>query len=103
MPDQLNDMHDGGIERGDAWLKKNLDQYAQWAMKHNSLLIVTWDEDDGSSNNRVATIFAGAMIKPGQYNQRIDHYNLLRAIEEMYGLPYAGESAGALALTGIWK
>jgi acid phosphatase len=72
-------------------------------MKHNSLLIVTWDEDNGSSNNRVATIFVGAMIKPGQYKQRIDHYNLLRTIEEMYGLPYLGESAAANVTMEIWK
>jgi acid phosphatase len=103
VPDQLNDMHDGSIERGDAWLKKNMEQYVQWAMQHNSLLIVTWDEDNGSSNNRVATIFVGAMVKPGQYKQRIDHYNLLRTIEDMYGLPYLGESADANAAIEIWK
>ena len=103
VPDQLNDMHDGSIERGDAWLKKNMEQYVQWAMQHNSLLIVTWDEDNGSSNNRVATIFVGAMVKPGQYKQRIDHYNLLRTIEDMYGLPYMGESADANAAIEIWK
>jgi acid phosphatase len=103
VPDQRNDMHDGSIEGGDAWLKKNIEAYAQWAMKHNSLLIVTWDEDNGSSNNRIATIFVGAMVKPGQYKQRINHYNLLRTIEDMYGLPYMGESAAANVAIEIWK
>jgi len=101
-PDQLNDMHDGSIERGDAWLKQNIERYAQWAMKHNSLLIVTWDEDDGSSNNCITTIFVGQMVRPGQYKQRIDHYNLLRTFEEMYGLPYMGESASARAIKDVW-
>ena len=103
VPDQLNDMHDGSIERGDAWLKKNIEQYAQWAIAHNSLLIVIWDEDDGSSNNRIATIYVGAMVKPGEYKRRIDHYNLLRTIEEIYGLTYLGESAGTQAVTGVWQ
>ncbi len=103
VPDLLNDMHDGSIAQGDAWLKKNIEQYAQWAMTHNSLLIVTWDEDDGSSDNRIATIFVGAMVRPGQYKQRIDHYNLLRTIEEMYALPYLGESAETRVVTGMWK
>jgi acid phosphatase len=103
MPDQRNDMHDGSIAQGDVWLKKSIEAYAQWAMTHNSLLIVTWDEDDGSSNNRIATILAGAMVKAGQYPQRIDHYKLLRTIEEMYGLTYLGESAGAQAVTRVWK
>jgi len=102
VPDQMNDMHDGSIERGDAWLKENIERYAQWAIKHNSLLIVTWDEDDGSSNNRVATIFVGAKVKPAQYEQQINHYNLLHTIEEMYGFPYLGDSASAQAIRGVW-
>src|SRR5438105_15845110 len=43
-PNLLNDMHDGSIAQGDAWLKQNIDSYAQWAKTHNSLLIVQWDE-----------------------------------------------------------
>ena len=103
VPDQRNDMHDGSIAQGDAWLKQNIERYAQWAMKHNSLLILTWDEDDGSSNNRIATIFLGAIVKPGQYKQRINHYNLLHTVEEMYGLAYLGESTNTQAVTDVWK
>jgi acid phosphatase len=103
MPDQLNDMHDGSIAQGDAWLKKNIEGYAQWAVTHNSLLIVTWDEDNGSSGNRVATIIVGARVKPGKYAQRVDHYGLLRTVEELYGLAQMNESAKAQATKGIWK
>jgi len=103
VPDQLDDMHDGSIAEGDAWLARNLGAYAQWAMTHNSLLIVTWDEDDGSEGNRIATIFAGAMVKPGRSAQRISHYTLLRTICEMYGLPPLGESAQERPITGIWR
>jgi hypothetical protein len=103
VPDQLNDMHDGSIAQGDAWLKQNIESYAQWAMQHNSLLIVTWDEDDGSSNNRIATIFVGTMVKPGQYKQRINHYNLLRMLEEMFGMPSLNESVKVKLIEGVWK
>ena len=102
VPDQRNDMHDGSIAQGDAWLKKNIEDYAQWAMQHNSLLIVTWDEDGGSSNNRIATIFVGQMVKPGKYAVRIDHYGVLRMVEEMCGLPPLNERAKAGSLSGIW-
>ncbi|MBU1775561.1 MAG: alkaline phosphatase family protein, partial [Gammaproteobacteria bacterium] len=102
VPDQRNDMHDGSIAQGDAWLKKNLESYAQWAMTHNSLLIVTFDEDDGSEKNRIATIFVGQRVKPGQYVQRIDHYGLLRMVEELYGLPLLNESAKARTIKGVW-
>lgn len=103
MPDQRNDMHDGSIAQGDAWLARNIEQYAQWAMTHNSLLIVTWDEDNGSEDNRIATIFVGAMVKPGKSAQRINHYTLLRTISGMYGLPYLGESAQERPITGVWR
>jgi len=102
VPDQLNDMHDGSIEQGDAWLKSNIEPYARWALKHNSLLIVTWDEDDGSSNNRVATILVGAMVKSGKYDQHIDHYNVLHTLEDMHGLAFLNESAKAKAIESIW-
>lgn len=103
IPDQHSNMHDGSVAQGDAWLKKNIEHYAQWAATHNSLLIVTWDEDDGSGDNRVATLFIGPMVKPGISTQRISHYNILRTIEEIFGLPYLGESAQAQPVTGIWS
>ncbi len=103
IPDQRNDMHDGSIAQGDAWLANNIEPYAQWAMTHNSLLIVTWDEDDGSTDNRVATLIFGPMVKHGSSAQRISHYNLLRTIEDMFGLPYLGSSAQVLPISGVWR
>src|SRR5438105_4954660 len=69
VPNLLDDMHDGTISQGDTWLKNNIEAYRQWAQTHNSLLIVTFDEDDGSQKNQIATIFDGQMVKPGQYNE----------------------------------
>ncbi len=103
MPDQNNDMHDGSIAQGDAWLGQNIERYAQWALTHNSLLIVTWDEGDYIGKNQIATIFVGALVQPGQSAQRINHYTLLRMLSEMYGLPILGESANEATITGVWK
>ena len=103
VPDQRNDMHDGSIEEGDAWLAQHIERYAQWAMTHNSLLIVTWDEDNGKEGNRIATIFVGEMVKTGKSARRINHYTLLRTISKMYGLPVLGESKDQKAITGVWK
>ena len=106
VPNQENDMHDGrpdtAIARGDRWLRENLDPYVRWARTHNSLLILTWDEDDGSSGNRIPTLIVGARVRPGAYAERIDHYSVLRTIAEMYGLRPPGEAARAAAITGIW-
>lgn len=103
VPDQRNDMHDGSIAQGDAWLKQNIESYAQWAIEHNSLLIVTFDEDDGSEGNRVVTLFVGPMVKPGQYAQRIDHYNVLRSILQLYDLPGINESTRAEPIDKVWR
>lgn len=103
IPDQRNDMHDGSIAQGDRWLEQNIEGYAQWAMDNNSLLIVTFDEDDGAEGNRIVTIFVGPMVKPGQYAQRIDHYNVLRTILQMHGLPGINESARAEPISTIWR
>ena len=103
IPNLMNDMHDGTVLEGDTWLKTNLAKYAAWAQSNNSLLIVTWDEDNGTSVNQIATIFVGSMVKPGRYGERIDHYSVLRTLEAMYGLPYAGHSAAAETITDVWR
>ena len=135
IPNLDNDMHNGPIENsipaGDRWLKTNIDPYYQWAKDHNSLLILTFDENDdkraylGLTNpfvdpkncvganrdeeycvdlqNRIVTIFAGAHIKAGDYpeGKGTTHVNLLRTIEAMYGLPKAGAQQPNAAGMGI--
>jgi phospholipase C len=103
IPNQLDDMHSGSVSQADSWLKSNLDGYVQWAKTHNSLLIVTWDEDDGTTANQIPTLFVGQMVKPGQYSESINHYSVLRTLEAMYGLPYAGASANVSAISDIWQ
>jgi hypothetical protein len=128
IPNLENDMHNGdppdSVPRGDRWLKKNLDGYYQWAKSHNSLLILTFDENndlrhyDGLTNpfvdpkksefhrdlqNRIVTIFAGAHIRPGNYaeGKGITHVNILRTLEAMYGLPRSGSQQPNAAGGGI--
>jgi hypothetical protein len=102
IPNLNDDMHDGTVAQGDAWLQSNLGGYAQWAQAHNSLLIVTWDEDDGSQNNQIPTLFVGAMVQPGQYGEQINHYSVLRTVEDMYGLPHLANDASAAPISDIW-
>ncbi|MBX9642378.1 MAG: alkaline phosphatase family protein [Mycobacteriaceae bacterium] len=103
IPNLDNDMHDGSIAQGDAWLKRELSEYANWAVANNSLLIVTWDEDDNSHGNQIPTVFYGAHVRPGTYNTRINHYNVLSTLQQMYGLPKTGHAKDAPAITDIWS
>ncbi len=135
IPNLDNDMHNGpiteSIPAGDRWLQKNIDPYYQWAKDHNSLLILTFDENNdkrrylGLTNplvdpqscagdghdreycvdlqNRVVTIFAGAHIKPGDYSEGkgITHVSILRTLEAMYGLSKSGAQQPNAAGGGI--
>jgi phosphatidylinositol-3-phosphatase len=103
IPDLLDDMHDGTIAEGDTWLKTYMANYATWAASNNSLLIVTWDEDDGSENNQIPTIFVGQMVKTGQYSETINHYTVLRTVEAMYGLKPIANSKGLQPITDVWQ
>jgi hypothetical protein len=103
-PDLCHDMHDCPVSAGDAWAKQTLGSYLAWANTHNSLLVLTFDESEAhTAGNPIATVFAGPMIAPGAYATRIDHYSILRTIQDMYGLAALGHSAEATAITGVWR
>lgn len=102
VPNLDNDMHDGSVAQGDAWLQANLDGYARWAVTHDSALVVTWDEDDHSQDNQVAAIVVGAGVRTGPVPTRADHYTLLRTLEWLFGVPAVGESAARTPLTSLW-
>jgi acid phosphatase len=126
VPDEQHNMHDGSVAQGDAWLKTNiLDGYYQWAKTHNSLLIITFDEDaTNTPTNQITTIFAGALVRPGNFPETninppdarppdggvitptgtaMNHHNLLRTIEEMFGLAPLGGSANTPPVTDVFR
>jgi hypothetical protein len=103
IPNHQNDMHDGTVEQADQWLKVHINPYVTWAKQHNSLLIITWDEDDFTPTNRIPTIFVGPMVKAGVYKEKINHYHVLRTVEDLYHLGQVGESAKANPIQAIWK
>jgi phosphatidylinositol-3-phosphatase len=102
-PNMCNDMHDCSIATGNSWLQSHLDAYAQWAKTHNSLLIVTFDEDNSLSLNHIYTTFAGAHVAPGTYSEKITHYTVLRTIEAAYGLSALGGAASVSPVTDVWN
>ena len=103
IPDLDDDMHNGSVAAGDAWLRRHIGGYADWCRTHASLLIVTFDEDDDAHDNRVPTLFFGAQVKPGRYDEHIDHYAVLRTVEAMYGLKPLGLSAARRPITDVWR
>jgi acid phosphatase len=102
IPNLDHDMHNGTVAQADQWLQRNLGRYAQWATVHNSMLVLTWDEDDRSELNRIPTIVTGASIRPGRYSEHVTHYRLLRTLEACEGLPPIGHSMSTTPITDIW-
>ena len=108
-PNLCNDMHDCSVSTGDAWAQAHLGPYVTWAATHNSLLIITWDEDenpggDPASGGHIPTIFVGAHVVPGgRYGGAVDHYRVLRTIEAAFGLPGLGAAGSRDPITGIWR
>jgi acid phosphatase len=105
IPNLCNDMHDCSVATGDSWLRTHIGAYARWAMAHDSLLIITWDEDDGSQSNQIPTIFAGQLVRPGAYAEPITHYSVLATLEAAYGLPRSGNGTARRTppITNIWR
>lgn len=102
IPNLRHDMHDGTVADSDRWLRTHLGGYADWATSHNSLLVITGDEDDKSHGNHIATILSGAHVVPGHYAQRVTHYDLLRTLLDSYRLRSFANTSSAAPLTGMW-
>ncbi|MFD7832237.1 alkaline phosphatase family protein [Kitasatospora sp. NPDC059803] len=105
VPNLCSDMHDCSVGTGDTWIKNNLGAYATWAKSHNSLLVVTFDEDNRLAGNRIPTVFYGAHVTPGSTSAATyNHYNVLRTLEDLAGATtHAGNAANAADITGIWN
>ena len=96
-------MHDGTIAQGDAWLQSHLGDYVTWAKTRNSLFVLTFDEDDNGAANRIPTIMAGQRVTPGTYTETIDRYDVLRTLQDAFGLAPLGNSAVAEPILDVWN
>ncbi|WP_406115676.1 alkaline phosphatase family protein [Streptomyces sp. NBC_01014] len=100
----MQSMHDGSIAQGDAFVKNTFGSYIQWARTHNSLFVLTWDEDDFTPANHIPTIMVGPMAEAGEYSEKINHYSVLRTLLDMYGLDHINHTADAdvSTITDTW-
>jgi phosphatidylinositol-3-phosphatase len=97
-PNLTDDMHDGSVQQGDAWLKANVASVltSPWFLRYNSTVIVTMDEGDAGPTNQVPTVVISSDAAGiGAVSTSINHYAVLRAIEAVYGLGHLGNAASA--------
>jgi hypothetical protein len=116
-PNMCNDAHDCGLGIADDWLKALMLALlpALDAQAKPYLLVITWDEGQGShsccglppaAGGRVATILVSPQAKGGfKDTTPYTHYSILKTIAESWRLSYLGhaaDSANALIIAP-WK
>ena len=101
-PNLCNDMHDCRVATGDGWLKSWVPVITASPSYQagQTVLFITWDEDDGSGGNKVATIAVSPFTTPGTRSATaFTHYSLLRTTEELLGIStYLGNAASAASM-----
>lgn len=107
VPNLCNDMHDCPVATGDRWLERFLGPLLGSSQQPGAAVFVVFDESDDSNiggGGVVPAFVAGPRVRAGARSAVVlDHYSLLRTIEDGWGLPYLGRSARARPITGIWK
>lgn len=89
-PNLCNDGHDCGLARADGWASRWLPAVfgSPQYRSGSTVVFLTWDEDEGSGANHVATVVAAPTVPAGaRVGTRYDHYAMLRTTEELLGLP----------------
>jgi hypothetical protein len=131
-PDMCHDGHDicgSVLAQAKGWIgtipgasragfaNRQLDQAAAWLdaflgplladprVMKDTLVVVTFDESQDDAHNHIYTVFLGGMVERGaEVHACYDHYNLLRTIEDNFGLgTLGGEDEKSVPIVSVWR
>ena len=127
-----HDGHDicgGALEQAKGWIgsipgaqrvgvgSRQLDQAAAWLkvflepilsdpeVMKDTLVVLTFDESEDDAHNHIYTLFLGGMVERGaEVHACYDHYNLLRTIEDNFGVGTLGveDEKSVPIASGVW-
>ena len=103
VPDLCHSMHDCSVSVGDAWLRQTVGPLLQVP---RTVVFVVFDEGTTSAHGggHVPALAVGTAVRRhSAFRGLTNHYGLLRTVEQPWGLPRLGHSAGARAIMGIWR
>jgi hypothetical protein len=106
VPNLCNDMHNCPVSTGDTWLRQNIVPLLSRPALRGSVVFVVFDEGSSSvgGGGHVVALALGPLVRRGVVDRRsLNHYSLLRTIEDAWGLPRLGLSRRAAPITGIWR
>jgi phosphatidylinositol-3-phosphatase len=95
VPDLCHDGHDCPAATSDDWLRSWLPTIQEGPdfTSNRLAIVVTWDEDDDHSGNRVPMVVIHPSLKGRQVTTRLDHYGLSASIARVGGIPPLREAA----------
>jgi hypothetical protein len=101
-PNLINDMHDGSIGDGDRFLQSYVPALMATPQyrSRNTVIFITWDENDGEGGNRVPCIVISPFTHGVRDGTRYTHSSLLRTTEALLGVPLLGNARSANSMIG---
>jgi acid phosphatase len=98
VPDVCDDGHDCSAATTDDWLRSWLPTIENGPdfTSNRLAIVVTWDEDDDHSGNRVPMVVIHPSVKGKQVTTRLDHYGLSASIARVGGIPPLGDADTAV-------
>jgi acid phosphatase len=97
VPNLCHDAHDCRLRVADRWMKHTLRTVMagpDWKSGHLAV-VVTADEDDRRSGNRVLTVVAHPSLRGKVVHRRLTHYSLARLYAQVLGTSPLRRAAGA--------
>jgi phosphatidylinositol-3-phosphatase len=101
IPDLVHDAHDANLATSDAWIKAQIEQIqtgADWTSGRLAI-VITADEDDRRSGNKVLTVVASRYQPQRVVSTALTHYSLTRLYEKTIGARYLGAAANASSMS----
>lgn len=105
VPDEQNNGHDTNASYADTWYEQKFSNYvSDPQFMKDTILITTFDESAFGFNKKIYTSIIGPSVLTGRYSDSLNHYSLLKLIEENWSLGTLGkEDLTATSLPEIWK
>jgi hypothetical protein len=94
------------VRTGDTWLSKVVPQILRSPAFSNAVLFVLWDEGTSTvgGGGRIPGLVVSSSTPGGFRSSRaVNHYNVLRTIEDAWKLPPLGRAASATALKEFFR
>ncbi len=101
-PGLCHDGHDCGPGAADTFLGTLAGRVmASPSWRANGVLLVTWDEDDGSAGNHVPLLVITPSLRGRVIEGALDHYSLLATLEDLLGVGRLGAAQRARSLKDL--